>query len=470
VNALRHRLSLAGTREDGFSLIEVVVALFVFALVATGTAYTLLSVLALNRDSRVRHLATNLAAEEIDLAHDTDDILALGDTAYDRVLGTDTFHVSRTTRWVAGTGTDDACGAGAGALSYKRVNIEVSWNGMRAGSTPVRADSIVTPRSHLNAVDTGTILASVTAASGSGSAGITVAARRTGETTVRASAVTNADGCAFLTGVTPGTYDVSASRAGYVGTDQTTAPRVSVPVTAAASAGAAFQLDRASTVTVDYASNRPTGTVYFPNNLVTTRFDAGGTASHTALSGTGTHTSRTQTAQLFPFASGYEFVAGKYLAPATSPVTPPTTGPSVAGACLSPDPRAWPAVTESGTTRVGTRASAATTPGGAATARVPMGIVTVAGIPAGAILSAITAAPPAGSGDPGCATPVAYTFGAVPAGSTIALPFGTWTLSTTATTGAGSVVVPASSITLNSRGSTTPATNTVTVDPREVAP
>ena len=108
VNALRHRLSLAGTRDAGFSLIEVVVALFVFTIIATGTAYALLSVIQLNRDSRVRHVAANLAAEEIDLAHGAADIITLGDLARDRVLGTDTFHITRTTAWVASTGTDDA--------------------------------------------------------------------------------------------------------------------------------------------------------------------------------------------------------------------------------------------------------------------------------------------------------------------------------------------------------------------------
>ena len=463
MNALRHRLSLAGTRDTGFSLIEVVVALFVFTIIATGTAYALLSVIQLNRDSRVRHVAANLAAEEIDLAHDAADIITLGDLARDRVLGTDTFHITRTTAWVASTGTDDACGARSGALTYKRVNVEVSWNGMRRGSTPVRADSIVTPNSHLNTAGSGTILVSVTAASGAGTPGVAVEARLTTGGAVRASAVTDADGCAFLTGVAPGTYLVSASRTGFVGADHSVAPSKSIPVTAASSAGAALQLDRASNIAVDYAPNRPAGTVHLPQNLVTTRLTTGDTVSvhRFTISGTAVNTTVTRTTPLFPFASGYEVVAGEYLAA----VAPPASGsatPSASGTCLSPDPKAWPAVTTSGVTRVGTRAWAASTPGGSATARLPMGLVTVTGMAATASLTATSAAPPVGSGDPGCATPVVYTFGRVPSGSTIALPFGTWKLT------AGTTVIPAASMSLKSLGTITSATNTVTLDPREV--
>jgi prepilin-type N-terminal cleavage/methylation domain-containing protein len=467
VNILRERLSLAGTQQSGFSLIEVVVALFVFTLIATGTAYTLLSVLSLNRDSRVRHIATNVAAEEIDLAHDSASLVTLGNNAHDRTVGTDTFHVTRTTQWVAGTGVDDACGARAGALTYKRINVEVRWNGMRDGSTPARADTIVAPNTHLNTADTGTILASVTGASGAGTPGVTVRASLAGGGAVRASAVTDADGCAFLTGVAPGSYDVTASRSGYISADQSLAPTVNVPIAAGSSGGAAFQLDRARTVRVEYATNRPNGTVYFPTNLVTSRITAAGLVSYAELSGRGTtvNTSRSSTAQLYPFDSGYSIVAGKYLASVTSPTTPPTPGSSVTGACLSPDPLQWPAVTEAGVTRVGTRAVAITDASGTATARVPMGIVTVKGIPAGATLTATTAAPPAGSGDPGCATPVAYTFSAVADGSTIALPFGTWTLSTTV--GTVSRTVSASSLILESHGVITARTNTVTLDPRE---
>ena len=459
MNALRHRLSLAGTRDTGFSLIEVVVALFVFTIIATGTAYTLLSVIQLNRDSRVRHVAANLAAEEIDLAHDAADVIALGDLARDRVLGTDTFHITRTTEWVSSTGTDDACGARSGALTYKRVNVEVSWNGMRRGSTPVRADSIVTPNSHLNTADTGTILVSVIGASGAGTSGVTVEARLVGGTAVRASAVTNADGCALLRGVAPGSYNVTATRSGFISADQITAPVENVTLAAGSSGGAAFQLDLARSVRVDYATNQP-GTVYFPRNLVTSRITAADVVSFTETSGTGTRTSRTSTLSLFPFDSGYTVVAGKYLASVTSGTTPPALGSS--DSCLSPDPTQWPAVTDASGTRTGTRAVALTDAAGTTSASVPMGIVTVRNIPAGASLVATTAAAPAGSGDPGCAEPLVYQFGAVPAGSTIALPFGTWKLT------AGTTVIAGASITVNSRGIITSAANTVTLDPREV--
>ena len=124
-------------------------------------------------------------------------------------------------------------------------------------------------------------------------------------------------------------------------------------------------------------------------------------------------------------------------------------------------------MTAAGVTRTGTRPRAvATLPGGAAEATIPMGIATL-NLPAAATsLHATSAAAPAGSGNPGCSAGMSYNFGDVPATATIALPYGSWHL----TTGTGTATaVPAGNITVRSTG-TVSTTGIVTFDPRRVTP
>jgi prepilin-type N-terminal cleavage/methylation domain-containing protein len=459
--------------EAGFSLVEVMVALFIFALISTGTAYTVLSVMQLDRDSRARHVAANLAAAEIDLARDAADLLTLVDVERPtQMVGGNAFHVVVTTAWVTATGTDDACGATGGTLLTKRVNVEVRWDNQRAGSSPVRADTVITPNAHLNSPDRGTILVRVLGASGAGVSGVTITAGPSAVAngaTGSATATTDAQGCAFLSRLTPGNYDVKANAAGHIDSkSQATSPVVTVVLVAGYSAGASFSYDRASTFELNYAPVlaplSPTTQVFLPRDLDTSFVTADGGVAVSSLSGTGTNTTRTRSAVMFPFASGYDVIAGRFASAAATPApTTPAGGTPSAPAlsCLSVDPAAWAPVTENGATLTGKRTTVASEPGERASGTIAMGLVTVTRLTAGADLTAVSAPAPEGSGDPGCARSTTYNFGAVAAGSTIALPFGTWTLRS------GTSTVAASAITLGSRGLV--SGTTVTLDPRVVA-
>jgi prepilin-type N-terminal cleavage/methylation domain-containing protein len=456
--------------DTGFTLVEVMVSMFIFALIATGTAYTLLSALSVNRDSRARHVAVNLAAQEIDLARDAADLAALADLERPaQTIGTDTFHVRLATQWVATSGADDACGAGAQAFRYRRVNVTVTWDNQRPGSTPVRADTVITPDAHLNDPTRGSILIEVKGASGTGVSGVRVSAEPgspSAGATSRESATTDRQGCAVLKGLTPGNYKVTASASGFIDSiEQSPEPTVPVIVGAGRSAGASFSYDRgmsltasyASTVAADAAAHLPVlpvpARLYLPRDLQTTYLSSSGVATITELSVRDTNTVLSRAANLFPFGSGYQALAGKYVAP----VAGGTRG------CVSVDPQAWPAVTAGGVTRTGARVPAqGAGPGGSATIGVPMGVITLSGYTGTAPVTAVSATGATSTGDPGCAEAMDYTFGTIPGGSSIALPYGSWRLSV------GAETVPASKVTVLSPGSA--AGTTITLDPRQVTP
>lgn len=449
-----HRLHRVTRDDGGLSLAEVLVAMLIFAMVSTGLLYSMMGTLNLTREARVRVVAANLAAEEIDLSRDTDDLFDLVDLAPElRVVNGENFYVQRRTQWVSDPNADFNCGAsaGGGSLRYKRVNVLVTWDNMRAGAEPVRSDTVLNPDDHINDPTKGTILVSVLRADGTGNPNVTVSASPS-----VGSAITPTDtqGCTYVLRVNPGTYTISAQRTGHVSDAQLPTPSQTVMVTAGASASVGFQLDQAARFNATLAPGAPATTKVastMPMSVVSTY----GVATATAAAGAG---SLTPAYLLHPFTSGYQ---------------------PFAGSCAAADPRQWPEVVEGGVTYHGVLPEpVAAAPGDTVAMPVPMGLVQVTSGGSGSWLRAEAVAPPSATPAlPGCATATSYVIGnVIPASGavTIALPYGSWRLyqggtstSITNTIGPGRIVpvtpaVPArTTVTSGPSGS-----GVVTFDPR----
>jgi type II secretory pathway pseudopilin PulG len=416
ISRLRERL-----RDDadaGITLVEVIVAMMIFALVSTGFVYTMLSVLSLTRDSRAREVAANLAAAEIDLARDSADLFKLLDDEREYELNGDTFRVVRTTRWVSDPSQDFSCGGinGAGGqLRYKRVSVRVTWEGMRAGTEPVGSDTVINPDARINDPDLGTIIVSVLNAAGTGSPGITVSTTPSAGAVVNA---TDAQGCTYVLKVKPGTYTVSLAKSGYVDSTQKTNPSQSINVVKAGTATVGFQYDQEAKYTATLASNAPAG-VTLPTDVRTTFTNSYGSFPMDSKGGP------KQTFALHPFASGYQ---------------------AYAGTCVAGDPSEWPEeLVGTQPFRGQLQPAAAALPGGAASISVPMGYVSVTGIPSGT-LRAVSAAPvtTGPTAPPVCAAEETISFGEVSGARTLALPYGTWKL--VSVSGGKTTAIPASAI------------------------
>lgn len=452
VKLLHTRLRASAAPDAGLSLIEVIVAMMIFAMLSIGVAYSLLSTLTLTRDSRSREVAANVAAQEIDLDRASKDVFNLLDTPSPVETEVDgvTYYLQRSTRWVTGEGAPTGCGTGTGTLQYKRINVTVTWSGMRASTAPVRADTLLSPRDRINDPTLGTVIISVLTATGSGSAGVSVSATPSagvaGNTAVGVTGpVTDAQGCSYLLKVTPGTYDVTISRTGYINDQQfpTTITQKNVLVAAGQAVSKGFLFDQAAQFPLSYASNYTAGSVQLPTNLDTSLISTAGLYSYSA-----TTAATSRTLNLYPFPGGYAAMAGKYIAPSES-----------SDSCLSVDPGAWPADATTGAVGTRTQATAAATTG------IPMGLIKLSGLN-GKYLKAVSATA-TGNDDPGCATGMTYTFSALSPSGTIALPWGSWQLysggpasQTTSVRSAAVSVAAPSSVTL--------PTGIITLDPRQV--
>lgn len=445
MHAIRSRMH----RDDsGLSLIEVVVALMVFGIVAIGVAYTLASTLTLTRDSRSRAVAANLAAEVIDNARSIENVFSVQDDhGRTREVGGVTYHVDVDTGWVTSKDNNAQCGAAAasnaGALEYKRVNVEVTWDGMRKGTTPVRSDTLIAPNTRLNDPTLGSVLVRVQDSYGNPVPGIEVTTTPAGAGAAvvpQQGLPTDSEGCSYVLKVVPGNYTVKLTKLGYVDQAQTNgSSSTSVTVAAGGSGVANFQFAKGATITARY----PAGAM-IPTNLQTT------------FSTTyGDKVMSTNPVVVHPFDKGYQLVAG---ALATN------------GTCKSPDPAAWP-VGAGGA--IGTRADPLIVePGALATIDLALGrvLVTKSGL-SGKTMTAVLQNAAVAGGDPGCTTPsdsagnliVRYTFASASSNTvTLALPYGTYKLYFNGSNNLDGTV-------LNSAG--TPvgtASQVVTIDPRVI--
>ncbi|MBH0008440.1 prepilin-type N-terminal cleavage/methylation domain-containing protein [Salinibacterium sp. SWN1162] len=445
--------------DAGMSLLEVVVAMMIFAMVSLGVLQSLTTVLTVTRDNRARVVATNLASQEIDLARSAEDVFQLFDASYTKTLNGDDFTVVRSTGWVSAGDDTVACSAGGGALRYKRINVEVTWPNMRPGTEPVRFDTLLAPNNRINDPALGTILVSVTGGAGDGIAGVSVSATpsspaagaQTPSTTIDA---TNVQGCTFILKVVPGNYDVTVSRSGFITDDgQASAPSKLASVAAGKAVSLSFNYDAAAKYRLDYVAATAPSKVQMPTNLATTMLSSYGPFVSPA---TNTNADFYRNVDLFPWRSGYEVFAGRYIA------QPQDTG-STEKYCLSPNPAAWPETTVGAVTyRSPANVQTAAVPGGNASAVVPMGLVAVSGL-SNSTIRAVSLGAVAGSGDPGCTQGDILDFKKINSNTThIALPYGTWEIQkkSSGSWGAlGSILSP-----ILGGGSST--SSTVVVDPR----
>lgn len=162
----RSTRSVASTpSDDGFTLLEAVLAGLVLFLFAAGVFATIATTLRVSQTDRKRVAATQLAGREMEI---TRNAFRSGDAAVLALIGQGTatnanptggagpsvvdgvaYSVERTADWLAaGTGTSPCDGGAAVTYPAVSVHIEVTWPNMGAVTTVVD-DSIVTPNKTL---------------------------------------------------------------------------------------------------------------------------------------------------------------------------------------------------------------------------------------------------------------------------------------------------------------------------------
>lgn len=202
--------------DDGFTLVETLAAMIVFAILAVSVAGVILNGFELTKSNASRSTAANLASQQIEAARSVppasipDGMTVTGTPIVNGIR----YQVAQTANVVAESSTSSLCtgtGSATGAsLAYKLVTVTVTWPSM-GRVQPVRQDTLLSLGVAGYDKTKGIAAVGVTGADGRPVSGVTVTLGPSG--TPR---VTGVDGCAVFTGLTPGSYSAKVDQDGFV--------------------------------------------------------------------------------------------------------------------------------------------------------------------------------------------------------------------------------------------------------------
>lgn len=348
-----HRLRPAADEdEDGFTLVEVLVAVVVLAVMSLAAFSGLVTSLRTSTSSRVRTVATALAAQEID-AYDAVELvpsIPVGTTARNEPIGGRTYRITTTTAWVSvpvAASVDRCAGPSTGTYSYLKVSVLVAGP---AGTPSVGQETLLAPRAGTG--PTGKVTQRVrvldrTATKRNGVA-VTLTPLTAGASPVTTLS-TGTDGCVLFPGLADGSYRVSTSTLNdEVGVAGSQVASQDVTLSSSATPRLVELLyDRSASIEVAMGVNADYPRVpKLPVTAVNSGVQPAGRVVRTWASGSSAlPTTTTRAGTLFPFLSGYQVFMGGCPDndPALYGLTSPVAAPAPAGRAGVPTPLTVPA-------------------------------------------------------------------------------------------------------------------------------
>ena len=383
--------------DSGFSLVEVVVAMAIFTVLATISLGLLVNTSHVASSNIHRTAATNLVNSQLEVARSLDaQTIPDGRQVTTQTIGNFAYTVTQTATYVGSNSTTSVCAGTGNSLAYKLVTVLVTWPNM-GNIKPVRGDTLRAVGVGSDGLDAtkGTLAVSVVGSTSQPTSGIVVTLLPGG-----IAQTTGDDGCAVFTELTPSTYAATADAVGYVGSANTQAASVTgLGVAAGAIRRGTLLYDTERRVNVLF--DAPVGAIV-PSNL--------------PLRVGNSYVSETTV----PLCTSTSTVACTTAVPGTVNNLFPESDTIKAGTCTE----TAPSQVTVDLRPVGADGSTATVPVGAATVKVALTALPAVGLSGRTVT--FTHVTPA----TGCAVGEIYTMTSVSAGSTLVLPYGSWTVST----------------------------------------
>jgi Tfp pilus assembly protein PilV len=218
--------------EAGDTMIEVVVAALLVALIAAATFTGFSAVARLSGAQRYQLQANELAQQDEERLRGMNptelsasepsstwcgtlaQAAVYGHACYTQTIDKMTFDVTTTSTFVSASGGAAACAAAkTGTADYIETDSVVTWaNGTNDGRQPVAEHSIISP----TAGGSLTVTVDNNATTPAPMSGVTVTVEGPGTSTSTVSLTTDANGCAVFAGLDGGNYAVTATETGYV--------------------------------------------------------------------------------------------------------------------------------------------------------------------------------------------------------------------------------------------------------------
>jgi len=386
----RRRRAIAGG-DSGLTLMEVVVAMAVFAIISLASTAIVWNGLHTSHASSNRVYAASLAATEMDVLRAEDPTnMTLAATTKTVNSPRGTFYITDTAEWRSIGATSGSCDSGNGAnQAYLELHIEV-WGTPLPKADAVKLDTLLAPQQNAFSPTDGNIAVKISAADGTPAAGVTVTITNvSGDPTAQAPQTTGADGCAFFPGLNAGSvWTVGVSQSGYATPQNTASISQQVTVNQAATTPLILAYDQAASLNVQ-----------LPNGLVT--------PPNMPITYVSTFVSKSVVPPAFPYS--------------LAPLFPVPSGYQIwLGNCNDSDPL-FPGRT-GGT--VGSRIAYSAAPGGTANAKLSGVELDFTDVTPGTL----TISHAAETSSAYCSSPVSYTLSGVKSSTEILMPYGTWTI------------------------------------------
>ena len=255
--------------EAGFTLIELVVALGLLAILMSMSLYTIMQGLNLSRDNQNRVIAAGVVTGVLEklqtVALTTAGFGSIPITSQslpDETSAGVTFHLSQTAEWVNRGVSGSSCNSGTNSSLILRATVTASWR----PTDSVSQSSLIAPPNGTLSSNDGALAVQVSSSAGSGFAGANVTVVNTKTTPpVNQTITTGSDGCAFFAQLPPSTglppYTVTVSSQGGVDAQEqpsfSTTQSVSAGTVSLLTGSNAVNYDRGGWVIWSYSSSAP---------------------------------------------------------------------------------------------------------------------------------------------------------------------------------------------------------------------
>jgi Tfp pilus assembly protein PilV len=293
--------------EDGFILIELIIAAFLLALISTSVYFGIGAASRGSGNDRNRSIAVNLAQQDQDRmkAMKATDVAGYSNSSPTTLAGVQYTVASRGV-WISDSSGTITCTSGSATANYIKTTSTVTWTNMGA-LKPVVLSSIIAPSTGATTSSQGVLAIQLQDQGANAVSGIPV----TLGSPANMSDTTDSQGCVVFTGVAAGSYTASWSSSGYVDTSGATSVQKTVNVVAGATTTNTFNFAAAGSIAVTFntkvgaaaqqAAQANVLTVSHPN------LPAPGTLEWDPTGGLQTTINATN---LFPFTSAYGVYAG----------------------------------------------------------------------------------------------------------------------------------------------------------------
>jgi prepilin-type N-terminal cleavage/methylation domain-containing protein len=269
----KRRLRAPARPDSGFTLVELMVALLLLAIIMTASLYAILQGLGLSRDSNNRVVASTIASGVLEKLRSQSlttsgfgQIPVTTQTLTPQTVQGATYNLVQDVEWVPRGTNTTSCNSASNASFVLRATVTATWG--TPGVSVVDSTMIAPPNGTFSSTD-GALGVQLTSSSGAPLSGVTVSvAGQSAQGYSPPSITTGSDGCAFFAQLPQDTYNVTYTDPTYVNPSEQLSPfTTTAGVNATQIQTLSLSIDVGGTISWSYSPTSPAPATGMPISI-----------------------------------------------------------------------------------------------------------------------------------------------------------------------------------------------------------